>query len=47
LKKAWEYNLYFKAKECKFRKPKIKYLGLVIEEEELAMDPVKLKGILK
>jgi Reverse transcriptase (RNA-dependent DNA polymerase) len=46
LKKAQEYDLYFKAKKCEFRKPKIKYLGLVVEEEKLAMDPAKLKGIL-
>jgi RNase H-like domain found in reverse transcriptase/Reverse transcriptase (RNA-dependent DNA polymerase) len=46
LKKAREYDLYFKAKKCEFRKPKIKYLGLVIEEGKLAMDPAKLKGIL-
>jgi hypothetical protein len=36
----------FKAKKCKFRKPKIEYLGLVVEEGKLAMDPAKLKGIL-
>jgi hypothetical protein len=46
LEKAWEYDLYFKAKKCKFRKPEIKYLGLVVEEGKLAMDPTKLKGIL-
>jgi Reverse transcriptase (RNA-dependent DNA polymerase) len=46
LKKAQEHDLYFKAKKCKFRKPKIEYLGLVVEEEKLAMDPAKLKGIL-
>jgi hypothetical protein len=46
LGKAQEYDLYFKAKKCKFRKPKIKYLGLVIEEGKLAMDPTKLKEIL-
>jgi Reverse transcriptase (RNA-dependent DNA polymerase) len=46
LEKAREYDLYFKAKKCKFRKPKIKYLGLVVEEGKLAMDPAKLKGIL-
>jgi Reverse transcriptase (RNA-dependent DNA polymerase) len=46
LEKAWEYDLYFKAKKCKFRKPKIEYLGLVVEEGKLAMDPAKLKGIL-
>jgi Reverse transcriptase (RNA-dependent DNA polymerase) len=31
LEKAQEYDLYFKAKKCKFRKPKIEYLGLVVE----------------
>jgi hypothetical protein len=36
----------FKAKKCEFRKPKIEYLGLVVEEVKLAMDPAKLKGIL-
>jgi hypothetical protein len=46
LKKAQEYDLYFKAKKCEFRKPKIKYLGLVAEEGKLAMGPTKLKGIL-
>jgi RNase H-like domain found in reverse transcriptase/Reverse transcriptase (RNA-dependent DNA polymerase) len=46
LKKAWEYDLYFKAKKCEFRKPKIKYLELVVEEGKLAMDPAKLKRIL-
>jgi Reverse transcriptase (RNA-dependent DNA polymerase) len=45
LEKAQEYDLYFKAKKCEFRKLKIKYLGLV-EEGKLAMDPAKLKGIL-
>jgi RNase H-like domain found in reverse transcriptase/Reverse transcriptase (RNA-dependent DNA polymerase) len=47
LEKAQENDLYFKAKKCKFRKLKIKYLGLVIEEGKLAMDPAKLKGILE
>jgi hypothetical protein len=46
LEKAWEYDLYFKTKKCEFRKPKIKYLGLVVEEGKLAMDPTKLKEIL-
>jgi hypothetical protein len=46
LEKTQEYDLYFKAKKCEFRKPKIEYLGLVVEEEKLAMDPAKLKGIL-
>jgi hypothetical protein len=46
LKKAQEYDLYFTAKKCEFRKPKIKYPGLVVEKGKFAMDPTKLKGIL-
>jgi hypothetical protein len=46
LKKAQEYDLYFKAKKCEFRKRKINYLGLVVEAGKLAMNPTKLKGIL-
>jgi Reverse transcriptase (RNA-dependent DNA polymerase) len=46
LEKAQKYDLYFKAKKCKFRKLKIEYLGLVVEEGKLAMDPAELKGIL-
>jgi Reverse transcriptase (RNA-dependent DNA polymerase) len=46
LEKAREYDLYVKAKKCEFRKLKIEYLGLVVEEGKLAMDPTKLKGIL-
>jgi Reverse transcriptase (RNA-dependent DNA polymerase) len=46
LEKAQEYDLYFKAKKCKFRKPKIEYLGLVVEEGKLAINPAKLKEIL-
>ena len=38
LEKAWEHDLFFKAKKCKFRKQKIKYLGLVVQEGKLAMD---------
>jgi Reverse transcriptase (RNA-dependent DNA polymerase) len=47
LKKAKENDLYFKAKKCEFRKLKIEYLGLVVEEGKLAIDPAKLKGILE
>jgi Reverse transcriptase (RNA-dependent DNA polymerase) len=46
LENAQEYNLYFKAKKCKFRKPKIKYLEMVVKEGTLAMNPAKLKRIL-
>ena len=47
LEKAQEHDLFFKAKKCEFQKQKIKYLGLVVQEGELAMDSAKLKGILE
>ena len=46
LEKAQEHDLFFKAKKCKFRKQKIEYLGLVVQEGKLAIDSAKLKGIL-
>ena len=45
LEKLWEHNLFLKAKECKFCKTKIEYLGIIIEEERISMDSVKLGGI--
>jgi Reverse transcriptase (RNA-dependent DNA polymerase) len=43
LKIAQEYDLYFKAKKFKFRKTKIEYLGLVVEEENWQWIPLNSK----
>ena len=45
LKPLWDNDLYLKPKKCKFNKTIIKYLGLIVKEGQLSMDPVKLKGI--
>ena len=45
LEKLWENKLFLKAKKCKFEKTKIKYLGMIIEEEQITMDPIKLTAI--
>ena len=45
LEKLWENNLFLKAKKCKLYKTKIEYLGMIIEEGRISMDPVKLGGI--
>ena len=45
LKKLKENNLFLKAKKCKFYKMKIEYLGMIIVEGRISMDPVKLGGI--
>ena len=45
LEKLWENNLFLKAKKCEFYKTKIRYLGMIIKEGRISMDPVKLGGI--
>ena len=40
-----ENDLYLKPKKCEFRRPKVEYLGMVVEDGRLSMDPVKLGGI--
>ena len=47
LEKLRENNLFLKAKKCIFEKTKIKYLGMIIEEGRISMDPIKLVGIRK
>ena len=42
--KLWDHDLFLKAKKCKFRKTKLEYLGLIVEEGKLSTDPVKVKG---
>ena len=45
LQRLQENNLYLKPKKCEFNKMTMGYLGLIIKEGQLSMDPVKLKGI--
>ena len=45
LKSLQKANLYLKPSKCKFCKIKIKYLGLIIKEGKMMMDPTKLNGI--
>jgi hypothetical protein len=40
-----EHDLYLKPKKCKFAKEEIEYLGVIIGQNKIHMDPGKLKGI--
>jgi hypothetical protein len=45
LKLLQENHLFLKVEKCKFEHQKIKYLGLVISENQVSMDPAKVKGV--
>jgi uncharacterized protein with PIN domain len=45
LEKLQEHDLFLKAKKCEFCNTKIEYLSMIIEQEKIAMDLVKLGGI--
>ena len=40
-----KYNLYLNAKKCEFEKLKVEYLGLIISQGKIEMDPVKIEGV--
>jgi Reverse transcriptase (RNA-dependent DNA polymerase)/RNase H-like domain found in reverse transcriptase len=40
-----EHDLFLKPKKCEFNKMTMEYLGLIIQEGKLSMDPVKLSRI--
>jgi hypothetical protein len=45
LQRLRDNDLFLKPKKCVFNKPKMEYLGLIVEEGKLSMDPTKLSGI--
>ena len=40
-----EHKLFLHPEKCEFCKEQIEYLGLVISENEVSMDPVKVAGV--
>ena len=45
LQQLQDNNLFLKPTKCEFYKTKVEYLGMIIEEGKISMDPGKLKGI--
>jgi len=40
-----EHELFLRPEKCEFHRKQIEYLGLVISENKVAMDPVKVAGV--
>ncbi len=47
LQKIKLHNLFLKAKKCSFHKKQVKYLGMIIGQGKVKMDPIKVEGIAK
>ena len=45
LQRLQNNDLFLKPTKCEFYKTKVEYLGMIIEEGKISMDPGKLKGI--
>jgi hypothetical protein len=42
-----EHELFLQPEKCEFEKTRIKYLGLIISENHVEMDPVKVAGVVE
>ena len=40
-----EHDLYLKPQKCQFKVTEVEYLGIIISEDHIAMDPVKVNGV--
>jgi transposase InsO family protein len=47
LRRLLKYDLYLKPEKCFFDKTSIEYLGVIISDGQVRMDPAKLAGITK
>src|SRR5258707_8458019 len=45
LSTLWKWRLFLKPEKCKFEQKEVKYLGLVILKDHVAMDPTKVHGV--
>ena len=45
LQQLQEHDLYLEPEKCMLKVPEVEFLGAIIQAEEIAMDPIKLKAI--
>ena len=45
LQRLKEHDLYLKPEKCKFEQTEVEFLGMIISENTIRIDPIKLAGI--
>jgi len=43
----WKHNLFLKPEKCEFEKTEVEYLGVIISQNSVKMDPVKVAGVME
>ena len=46
LEKLKKHDLYFKPEKCSFKQQRIEFLGVILENSTVQMDPAKVKGVV-
>jgi Reverse transcriptase (RNA-dependent DNA polymerase) len=46
LKRLRLHRLYLRPEKCKFERTRIEYLGLIVSQGKVEMDPVKVAGVM-
>ena len=46
LTKLKEHNLYLKLEKCQFKQDQVKFLGMILRDGTIQMDPVNVKGVV-
>jgi len=41
----WKHNLFLKPEKCKFEKTEVEYLRVIISQNSVKMDPVRVPGV--
>jgi len=41
----WKHSLFLKPEKCEFEKTEVEYLGVIISQNSVKMDPVKVAGV--
>ena len=45
LEKLKKHNLYLKLEKCVFEQRRIEFLGVILKDRTVQMDPAKVKGV--